>query len=1009
LKETESKVQSELYRLLTNILERNQYKIEEQSFGSVETEYPVAGGRADVCILLPGNSKAALVIECKRKVESAHGIRTFQDFDPMGTNVIDQAMRYATRTGAPYFATTNGRVFALFSMPDKGQPFRIDVHRILIREDFELGEADVGEVLTTLSRLYQGIAVPKTSIDWLFIVRLRSFTDWLSPHLVRSARNQLRGDTKFKGLYDELGKRTGGVLIDNIGRQAAYTLLNRIVFYRILERNYGGLTRLDPPSAKRPSSLSSWLRVHFDEAMAVTRDFEPIFAEDIYDHIPLPAGEFELSEIESFIGDMDRYKLEDIGADVVGFIYERLVPEEERHRLGQFYTPPQIAELIVQWSVRTAEDRVLDPATGSGTFLVKAYARLRQLMTPTLQERQLHRRILNQLYAVDLNPFPAQLTAMNLSMRDIRSPTSEINVLERDFFEVPPQTPILTPFKLRTAAGEQLRKIQVGPVDAVVANPPYTRWTEIPDRTKQAITKSVGTTNKEYGLVGKGGLRSGSNPGIYVYFLIHATRFLGKGGRAGMIVSNDWLNTEYGVGFGRFMLDHFKVRAVVDYNSRQFTLPLVATTVLLLEQCKSQSERDANIVCFAQVQSPVSVEDLLGAIQSPKSAPELDGLRVTSVVQSELPRDAPWSGSFLGVDHFLHAISAAKGMVRLGTLFDLPKGNITWTMKRSAGLGAREFFYRTKTDVRHWDISDYVVPALPNARYASSFVFGRSDWRALRDSDKPAYLFLCNERKGLLPKPVQEYVRWGETQCYTVDKEKRRKLASQTVASQARKEGKGWVDWYDLGKLEATVPGLFTIHNSFRHHRFMVMETPVAVDHGFITFLPRSVKFSLEEMKAVAAYLNSDFAQIFVEARGRALGGGTLSLDPTRLSEFPVPEVHTLPRRAVSRLASLFDQLEAAGRKAGDISRRENLAKLEVYLDKIDREVAAFMGMSEREHEALRKAVKALRERRIARTSEGEPETMTSGEPGGLRPPELTRQTSPRRAPSRPLERWAGN
>ncbi|MEM3547310.1 MAG: hypothetical protein QW547_09425, partial [Candidatus Bathyarchaeia archaeon] len=40
-------------------------------------------------------------------------------------------------------------------------------------------------------------------------------------------------------------------------------------------------------------------------------------------------------------------------------------------------------------------------------------------------------------------------------------------------------------------------------------------------------------------------------PGIYTYWIMHATRFLKPGGRLGMIISNLWMQTDYGVGFGQ--------------------------------------------------------------------------------------------------------------------------------------------------------------------------------------------------------------------------------------------------------------------------------------------------------------------------------------------------------------------------------------------------------------------------------------------------------------------------
>ena len=40
-----------------------------------------------------------------------------------------------------------------------------------------------------------------------------------------------------------------------------------------------------------------------------------------------------------------------------------------RKSLGSFYTPPEVAEMLVRWVVRSPSDRLLDPACGDGRFL----------------------------------------------------------------------------------------------------------------------------------------------------------------------------------------------------------------------------------------------------------------------------------------------------------------------------------------------------------------------------------------------------------------------------------------------------------------------------------------------------------------------------------------------------------------------------------------------------------------------------------------------------------------
>ncbi len=72
-----------------------------------------------------------------------------------------------------------------------------------------------------------------------------------------------------------------------------------------------------------------------------------------------------------------RFRLRDAKADVLKALYESLVDPAQRHDLGEYYTPDWLAARLVRAVVdRPLEQRVLDPACGSGTFLFHAIRRL---------------------------------------------------------------------------------------------------------------------------------------------------------------------------------------------------------------------------------------------------------------------------------------------------------------------------------------------------------------------------------------------------------------------------------------------------------------------------------------------------------------------------------------------------------------------------------------------------------------------------------------------------------
>ncbi|MEM3831945.1 MAG: N-6 DNA methylase, partial [Sulfolobales archaeon] len=111
--------------------------------------------------------------------------------------------------------------------------------------------------------------------------------------------------------------------------------------------------------------------------------------------------------------------------DLLKRLYQNLVPRDIRHRLGEYYTPDWLADFLLDEVGLTLENlekmgaedplkplqiRVLDPACGSGTFLVRYIARLRAYAREHYLEDVLVDHLLSNVVGYDLNPI-AVLTA----------------------------------------------------------------------------------------------------------------------------------------------------------------------------------------------------------------------------------------------------------------------------------------------------------------------------------------------------------------------------------------------------------------------------------------------------------------------------------------------------------------------------------------------------------------------------------------------------------------------
>ena len=103
--------------------------------------------------------------------------------------------------------------------------------------------------------------------------------------------------------------------------------------------------------------------------------------------------------------------------DLFKRLYQNLVPREIRHKLGEYFTPDWLAELLLDevGYDGNPENRVLDPACGSGTFLVMVINRIKEYAEEhyEIDKRTLITKIVNNVQGFDLNPLAVLASKAN--------------------------------------------------------------------------------------------------------------------------------------------------------------------------------------------------------------------------------------------------------------------------------------------------------------------------------------------------------------------------------------------------------------------------------------------------------------------------------------------------------------------------------------------------------------------------------------------------------------------
>lgn len=225
-----------------------------------------------------------------------------------------------------------------------------------------------------------------------------------------------------RGLWDGLLRQVYGADVgsDALFLQHTYlTVLVKAIAARVLD-----LTIEDPADL-----LSGRLLANEGIIGAVEADFFdwPLLAES--------GGDL----VRALAAATARFRLRDVEVDVLKSLYESLIDPDERHDLGEYYTPDWLAARVVAAAVpRPLEQRVLDPSCGSGTFLFHALRRLIEAgKTAQLPPSEIVAACAENVFGIDVHPVATALARVTwlLALGDLvrdRPPTLSVPVFMGD-------------------------------------------------------------------------------------------------------------------------------------------------------------------------------------------------------------------------------------------------------------------------------------------------------------------------------------------------------------------------------------------------------------------------------------------------------------------------------------------------------------------------------------------------------------------------------------------------
>jgi len=471
--------------------------------------------------------------------------------------------------------------------------------------------------------------------------------------------------------------------------EASSNIINKILFIRIIEDK--GFVRPKLTKQFVREWKETWSTDKLQNIMKLFKDAceqaEGLYNGGLFELNPYDTLPYDNNTIENIMGLLGDFNFEEIDADVIGRIYEIYlgtllsVEEEirgkkrtklssdftERKKLGQYYTPKFIVDYIVKNTLgkllegKTPEEvskiKILDPACGSGSFLIRAFDYLKDYYV-RYNDQQMekvrkngvnninnyiengkiidynHKILKENLHGVDLNYLSTQVCSINLWLRalekdkkleklskNILHGNSLISGIESKEELAKYKNELKEITKLRDRIkeyyGKELGKREKDELeemesklkefkektnipkeeqgfDVVIGNPPY--GAKFNEKEKQFLKHEFTAGDIE--------IES------YILFIEKALNLLKENCYFGFIIPSNILTNVRYEAIRKYILSNTCVLSIVDLKSNVFEDAAVDSCIIILKKTLNREEKEKNTIhCLILNKAPEKIDD----------------------------------------------------------------------------------------------------------------------------------------------------------------------------------------------------------------------------------------------------------------------------------------------------------------------------------------------------------------------------------------------------------------
>jgi len=301
-------------------------------------------------------------------------------------------------------------------------------------------------------------------------------------------------------------------------------------------------------------------------------------------------------------GELAKYSFLDASVDVKGVAYETIVSNTLKQEAGQFFTPRNIIRAMVEMLDPSENDRILDPACGSGGFLVMVLEHVRKkiakelypdldgpLLTDKYNSPDVNERVRQyaerSIFGFDFDPDLKKAARMNMVMSgDGHANIFHVNSLAYPNWEHPEEIK-----KINATIDNSLREMKDtvdglkndarGKFDMVFTNPPFGAKVKV---DPSILRDENGQLNYQLGAY---------SDAPEVIFIEACYNYLKEGGYMAIVLPDGILGNPNALPVREWILDKFKVLASVDLPVEAFLPQVGVQASLLFLRKKTEEER----------------------------------------------------------------------------------------------------------------------------------------------------------------------------------------------------------------------------------------------------------------------------------------------------------------------------------------------------------------------------------------------------------------------------------